>query len=77
MATIKFYTAVSGKQLSTTNRTYYCVATAVLAIFSMLQIVTCGSTIQIKSIVAFPLQKWLCQQAKVLHIVYNAYLVIS
>jgi len=32
---------------------------------------------QIKLIVAFPLQKWLCQHAKVLHIVYNAYLPIS
>jgi hypothetical protein len=38
----------------------------------------CGSSTQIKLIVAFPLQKWLCQHAKVLHIVYNAsYLVTS
>jgi len=77
VATIKFYTVDSDKQLNTTKRTHYCVAMAVLAIFIILQRVTYGSTIQIKLIAAFPLQKRLCQHAKVLHVVYNAYLVIS
>jgi hypothetical protein len=49
----------------------------VLTKFIILQTLTCDSTIQIKLTVAFPLQKWLSQHAKVLCIVYNACLVIS
>ena len=37
----------------------------------------CGSTIQIKLTVAFPLQKWLCQHTKVLQIVHNTCVVTS
>ena len=40
VATIKFYTADSDKQLNTTNRTHYCVAMAALTIFIILQTVT-------------------------------------